>query len=69
MSILIKGQTSSLYLTKPIEIPDVEIMRFSDPYIADWNNDGKKDFIIGSGSGEISPLLTKGPIRAASIWQ
>ncbi|MFZ3089417.1 MAG: VCBS repeat-containing protein [Nitrospirota bacterium] len=55
-----KGTNQQPIFDKPIEIPDVEIMRFSDPYIADWNNDGKKDFIIGSGSGEISLFINKG---------
>lgn len=45
---------------KPIEIYGVEIMRFSDPYIVDWNNDGKKDILIGAKSGEISVFINKG---------
>lgn len=45
---------------KPIEISGVEIMRFSDPYIVDWNNDGKKDILIGAKSGEISVFINKG---------
>ncbi|MFZ3065434.1 MAG: VCBS repeat-containing protein [Nitrospirota bacterium] len=56
---------------KTIEIEGVEIMRRSDPYIADWNNDGKKDILVGSNSGEISVFINKGtnqqPIFGAEI--
>lgn len=56
---------------KPIEIEGVEIMRRSDPYIANWNNDGKKDILVGSNSGEISVFINKGtnqqPIFGAEI--
>lgn len=31
-----------------------------DPYIVDWNNDGKKDFVIGQASGEISVFINMG---------
>lgn len=55
-----KGTNQQPIFDKPIEIPDVEIMKLSKPYMADLNNDGKKDFIIGSGSGEISLFINKG---------
>jgi hypothetical protein len=45
---------------KPIEISGAEIMRFSDPYIVDWNNDGRKDLLIGARSGEVSVFINKG---------
>ncbi len=42
-----------------------------DPYIVDWNNDGKKDFVLGQGSGEISVFINMGtnkhPIFAPAI--
>lgn len=55
-----KGTNQQPAYDKLIEIPDVEITKLSKPYMADWNNDGKKDFIIGSGSGEISLFINKG---------
>jgi WD40 repeat protein len=54
------GTNKEPVFDKATEIYDVEIMRFSKPYIVDWDNDGKKDFVIGSSSGEISLFLNKG---------
>lgn len=72
------GTNKEPAFNKPIEIHGVatdihgvEIMRYSDSYIVDWNNDGKKDLILGAKSGEISVFINKGtnqqPIFGAEI--
>jgi WD40 repeat protein len=44
---------------KPLAI-NVDIREDSDPYIVDWNNDGKKDFVIGAKNGEVLVFINKG---------
>lgn len=44
---------------KPLVI-NVGIREDSDPYIVDWNNDGKKDFVIGAKNGEVLVFINKG---------
>ena len=55
-----KGDNQQPLFDKPKPLPNVKIARDSYPYIVDWNNDGKKDFIIGSSTGEISVFINKG---------
>jgi len=48
-----------------IDLPYFEPSSFAinflrDPYIVDWNNDGKKDLILGQGSGEIAVFINMG---------
>lgn len=45
---------------KPVKIPGVKAQRLSDPYITDWNSDGKKDAIVGQASGEVSVFINTG---------
>jgi hypothetical protein len=56
---------------KPVKIPGVEVQRLSDPYIADYNSDGKKDVIVGQASGEVSVFINMGtnqsPLYAAEM--
>ena len=59
-----KGTNQQPIFDKPIEIPDVEIMRFSDPYIADWNNDGKRTLSLAQVQERYHSLLIKGPISS-----
>jgi len=33
---------------------DLDVGNYSTPFVIDWNNDGKKDLIIGNGNGHIS---------------
>ncbi len=42
------------------EISGAEIMRFSKPSVVDWNNDGKKDILVGAKSGEVSVFINEG---------
>lgn len=42
------------------EISGAEIMKFSKPLVVDWNNDGKKDIIVGARSGEVSVFINNG---------
>lgn len=42
------------------EISGAEIMRMSKPSVVDWNNDGKKDILVGSRSGEVSVFINMG---------
>jgi hypothetical protein len=32
---------------------DLDVGNYSTPFVVDWNNDGKKDLIIGNGAGNI----------------
>ncbi len=56
---------------KPAKIPGVEVQRLSDPYITDYNSDGKKDVIVGQASGEVSVFINMGtnqsPLYAAEM--
>jgi hypothetical protein len=54
-----KGNNQQPLFDKLKPLPNVKIGMDSHPYIADWNNDGKKDFIIGSSTGEISVFINK----------
>ncbi len=45
---------------KATEIYGAEIMRFSKPSVVDWNNDGKKDILVGAKSGELSIFINRG---------
>ncbi len=54
-----KGTNHEPVFDAPKPLPNVKIARDSHPYIADWNSDGKKDFIIGSSTGEISVFINK----------
>ncbi len=54
------GTNAQPIFDKPVKIPGAEVMRLSDPYIADWNSDGKKDIIVGQASGEVSVFLNMG---------
>ncbi|MBI5042572.1 MAG: VCBS repeat-containing protein [Nitrospirae bacterium] len=65
------GTNSQPVFDKPVKIPGVEVQRLSDPYIADYNSDGKKDVIVGQASGEVSVFINMGtnqsPLFAAEI--
>jgi hypothetical protein len=39
---------------------DLDVSRRAAPVVADWNEDGKKDLILGNGSGEIVVFLNEG---------
>lgn len=54
------GTNAQPVFDKPVKIPGVEVQRLSDPYIADWNSDGKKDVIVGQASGEVSVFVNNG---------
>ena len=54
------GTNKEPIFDKPIKIPGVEVQRLSDPYIADYNSDGKKDVIVGQASGEVSVFINMG---------
>ena len=41
-------------------VTGAEIMKFSKPYVVDYNNDGKKAVLVGARSGEISIFINKG---------
>ena len=41
-------------------IPYVKVEGESDPCIVDWNNDGKKDLLVGQGSGEVFKFKNRG---------
>jgi WD40 repeat protein len=45
---------------KPIEIFGVKVIKYSKPFIVDWNNDGKKDIIVGAKAGTVSVFINKG---------
>ncbi|MFZ3064781.1 MAG: VCBS repeat-containing protein [Nitrospirota bacterium] len=65
------GTNSQPIFDRPVKIPGAEVMRLSDPYIADWNSDGKKDVIVGQSSGEVSVFINNGsnqsPLFAGEI--
>ena len=54
------GTNSKPVFGKPSKISGVKVTRLSDPYIADWNSDGKKDVIVGQASGEVSVFVNNG---------
>jgi WD40 repeat protein len=55
-----KGTNSQPQFDKPVELADLEVMSFSDPYVVDWNNDGKKDVVMGLKSGEVFVFINRG---------
>ncbi len=57
---LSSGTNKEPIFDKPTKIPVVEVQRLSDPYIADWDSDGKKDIIVGQASGEVSVFFNMG---------
>ena len=52
-----KGTNKEPIFDKAAKIDGAEVMRFGDPYVVDWNSDGKKDIIAGSRSGEITVFI------------
>lgn len=54
------GTNKEPVFDKATEIPGAEIMRFSKPSVVDWNNDGKKDILVGARSGEVSVFINRG---------
>jgi len=60
-------KTNLLYLPSDCPYRDASL----SPYIVDWNNDGKKDIVLGQASGEISVFINiwsnKQPIFSPEI--
>lgn len=54
-----KGTNKEPVLDKAAKINGAEVMRFADPYVVDWNSDGKKDIIVGSRAGEITVFINE----------
>ncbi len=54
------GTNKEPVFEKATEIYGAEIMRFSKPSVVDWNNDGKKDILVGARSGEVSVFINRG---------
>jgi hypothetical protein len=54
------GTNKEPLFDKAAEISGAEIMRFSKPSVVDWNNDGKKDILVGARSGEVSVFINRG---------
>ncbi len=46
-------KTNLLYLPSDCPYKDASLV----PYMVDWNNDGKKDIVLGQASGEISVFI------------
>lgn len=57
-----KGTNQQPLFDSVHEIPDVKIEENgkSDPFIVDWNNDGKKDILVGQGGGEVFIFVNRG---------
>ena len=55
-----KGTNQQPVFDSVHEIPDVKVEDKADPFIVDWNNDGKKDILAGSGPGEVSIFINRG---------
>ena len=57
-----KGTNQQPLFDSVHEIPDVKIEENgkSDPFIVDWNNDGKKDIFVGQGGGEVFIFINRG---------
>ncbi len=66
-----KGANQEPIFDNATEINGAEIMRFSKPSVVDWNNDGKKDILVGARSGEVSVFINMGanqsPLFAAEM--
>ena len=61
-------------LTVEVEGSPLTVANFATPFVADWNNDGKRDLLVGDGSGFIHLYLdvstTKEPeLMAAGMVQ
>ncbi len=61
------GTNKEPVFDKATEIHGAEIMRFSKPSVVDWNNDGKKDILVGAKSGEVSVFINRGNNQHASF--
>ncbi len=62
-----KGTNQEPVFDNALEIPNVKVepnARAEDvestPYVVDWNEDGKKDVIVGQSSGEVSVFVNMG---------
>ncbi|MBI5181599.1 MAG: VCBS repeat-containing protein, partial [Nitrospirae bacterium] len=63
-----KGTNQESVFDAAIEIPNVKVEDGkSAPYVVDWNDDGKKDIITGSGPGEVSIFRNKGTNKEPSF--
>lgn len=50
--------------------PGIEVLRVYEgaiPYVADWNNDGRKDLVVGLASGFVKLFLNKGQDNAPAF--
>jgi WD40 repeat protein len=55
------GKNKEPVFDNAIEILNVEVEDGeSTPYVVDWNNDGRKDILAGSGPGEVSIFINRG---------
>ncbi|MFZ3065481.1 MAG: VCBS repeat-containing protein [Nitrospirota bacterium] len=54
------GTNQEPLFDKAIEIFGVKVIKYSKPFIVDWNNDGKKDVLVGAKPGTVSIFINKG---------
>ncbi len=54
------GTNQEPVFDKTIEIFGVKVSKYSKPFIVDWNNDGKKDILVGAKPGTVSVFINKG---------
>ena len=55
-----RGTNQEPVFDTAFRIPNVIVEGDSDPCIVDWNNDGKKDLLVGQGSGEVFKFINIG---------
>jgi hypothetical protein len=49
---------------------DFDVGAYSKPYVTDWNNDGRKDLLVGEANGRVAVLINTGTVTnpAFSSW-